>query len=143
MIESIKVKLTYTDLEGNLAIENVWADKEGNFYRIKNIPFFAYNLAYNDIVSVIYEEEEWHFDEFIEASGHSTLRVIMLESEAMKNLTLKLEAFGCSWEGSHLRYYIAIDIPADIEYSPIKEYLKKGEAEKKWSFEEACLAHSS
>jgi hypothetical protein len=35
-----KIKLVYHNLEDEIEIESVWAEKEGDNYRIKNIPFF-------------------------------------------------------------------------------------------------------
>lgn len=70
-----KVKFVYYDLEGNLAVESVWAAKEGNGYRIKNIPFFAPNIAYDDMISVEDDNGELFFDDIIiEESGNSTLQ---------------------------------------------------------------------
>ena len=68
-----KVMFDYYDLEGNLAVESVWAAKEGNGYRIKNSPLFAPNIAYDDIISVEDDNGELFFDDIIEESGNSTV----------------------------------------------------------------------
>lgn len=52
-----KVILTYYDIEGNIAEEKLWIQPlDNNEYQIKNIPFFAPNVAYDDKISV--EEED-------------------------------------------------------------------------------------
>ena len=70
------MKLVYHDLEGKLAIESIWAEKEGQYYRVKNIPFFAPNVAYNDLISVEADHDELFFDHLIKPSGHSTIQII-------------------------------------------------------------------
>ena len=53
----------------------------------------------------------------------------------------ELERLGCTWEGSHIKKLISIDVPKDLSYTIIKQYLDKGENEGRWSYKEACLAH--
>jgi hypothetical protein len=136
-----KVLLTYKDEEGNYQIESLWATKEGDYYRMNNIPFFAPNIALDDIVSVEEDEGELHFDKLIKASGHSTVQMIIFNKSDVVDIGKELESFGCTWEGSHIETLIAIDIPKEIGYSVIKKYLDKGENENRWSYKESCLAH--
>lgn len=58
MENSIKVNFVYYNLEDKLEIESVWAEKEKEFYRVKNIPFFIPNVAYDDLISVENDEGE-------------------------------------------------------------------------------------
>jgi hypothetical protein len=46
----VKIIIPYHDLEGDLANETVWTKKVGNYYEINNIPFFAPNISFEDIV---------------------------------------------------------------------------------------------
>ena len=57
-----KILLVYWDADGETAIESVWATPEGNYYRIKNVPFFAPNIAYNDLVSVEEDSGDLYFE---------------------------------------------------------------------------------
>jgi hypothetical protein len=136
-----KVLLTYKDEEGNYQIESLWATKEGGYYRMDNIPFLAPNIALNDLVSVEEDDGELHFDKLIEASGHSTIQMIIFNKGEVLNIGKELENFGCTWEGSHIETLIAIDIPKEIDYSVVKKYLDKGENENRWSYRESCLTH--
>ncbi|MBT1689153.1 hypothetical protein KK078_21485 [Fulvivirgaceae bacterium PWU37] len=34
---------------------------------------------------------------------------------------------------------MAVDVPPNVSYKVIKEYLDKGEKESRWSYKEACL----
>ena len=136
-----KILLTYKDGEGNYQIESVWATKEGAYYRINNIPFFATNIALDDLVSVEEEDGGLYFDKLKEASGHSTIQMIIFNEDDLMRIGKDLEGLGCTWEGSHVKTLIAIDVPRDVSYNMVKQYLEKGEAEGRWSYKEACLAH--
>lgn len=137
----VKIKLVYYNQVGNIDVESVWSKKEGEFYRIKNIPFFASNLSYNDLVKVDEEDGELFFDELVEPSGHSTLQIIFFDEKIISQVTAYFIEQGCSWEGSHKKNYISVDVPADIKYNNIKGHLDVLELEKKLSYKEACLAH--
>lgn len=142
MNNETKIKLTYYDLEGNIAIESVWADMEGDFYRIKNSPFFAPNISYNDLVSVEIDEGELYFDELIKPSGHSTIHVIVYEMSNFDHVMMNIEKLNCTWEGSHLANYVSIDVPSEVDYSKLKFYLEDKSKEGVIGFQEACLAHN-
>ncbi len=136
-----KIKLVYHDLEGNLAVEGVWATKEGEYYRMKNVPFFAPNLAYNDLICVEDDEGELFFDSLIEPSGHTTIQIVFFNLEFFKQVTEDLTKFNCDWEGSHLKGYISVDVPKFVNYSEVRKYLKRKSKENILDFKEACLAH--
>ena len=136
-----KILLTYKDEEGSYKIESVWATKQGEYYRIDNIPFLASNIALHDLVSVEIDNQELYFDKLIKSSGHSTIQMIIFNEYEVKQVGKELEQLKCTWEGSHVKTLIAIDVPKEIKYHPIREYLDKGENENRWSYKEACLAH--
>lgn len=136
-----KIKLVYHDLEGNLATEGVWAAKEGEYYRVKNVPFFAPNLAYNDLISVEEDEGELFFDSLIEPSGHTTVQIVFFKPEYFEQVTDDLTKFNCDWEGSHLKECISVDIPKTVDYSEVRKYLNRKSEEEILDFREACLAH--
>jgi hypothetical protein len=137
-----KVMFDYYDLEGKLAVESVWAAKEGNGYRIKNIPFFAPNIAYDDIISVEDDNGELFFDDIIKESGNSTIQVIIYNENDFEEVTKKIESFKCGWEGSYLKGYISVNIPKEINYLPVKAFLVSESENKKLDYKEACLAHN-
>lgn len=137
-----KVLLTYKDDEGKYQVESVWATKQGDYYRIDNIPFFAPNIALGDLVGVEKDEGELHFDKLVQPSGHSTIQMVIFEESKVLQVGSELVKLGCTWEGSHIKKLISVDVPKDIDYSVIKNYLDKGENEKHWSYKESCLAHN-
>lgn len=133
-----KVLLVYQDID-EYKIESVWASKSGDYYRIENIPFFAKNVAFGDIVSVEDEDGALYFDSLIEASGHSVVRIIMFHENDFSDVTKSIEAMGCSWEGSHIKTLISVDIPPEISYDKVKAYLEKSRAEGRFDYQEVCL----
>ena len=138
-----KLTLTYYDLEDNIAEETVWIkslnDKE---YQIKNIPFYAPNIAYNDIVKVEDDEGVLYFDEVIKASEHSTIQIVFFKEGFSEIITKDIELLGCSWEGMHNQKIIAIDVPPDINYNKIKEYLNVQFSRSILDYKEACLSQT-
>jgi hypothetical protein len=136
-----KVMFVYYDLEGQIAMESVWAAKEENGYRIKNIPFFAPNIAYDDLISVEDDDGELFFDDIINESGNSTIQIIIYNESDIDDITKKIESFDCGWEGSHLKGYISVNVPKEISYLPIKSFLSNELENKKLDFKEACMAH--
>lgn len=141
MSNKVKVNFVYYDLDEELATESVWAEKENNYYRIKNIPFFAPNISYDDLISVEEDEEELFFEDIIETSGNSTLQIIIYNKNDIADITKMLEHFGCGWEGSHLEGYISVNVPKEVDYTNVSEYLDKMLSMEKLDYKEACLAH--
>lgn len=136
-----KILLTYKDYDGNYQIESVWATKEGEYYRINNIPFFSPNIALNDLIKAELDEGALYFDKLIEASGHSVVQIVFLDETSHSSTEKELENMGCTWEGSHVRNLISVDIPPIVNYAKVKEYLDEREAAGILSYREACLAH--
>lgn len=139
--EHVKIHLVYKDSEENFCIESLWAEKAGDYYKIVNTPFFAGNIAYGDIISVEEDDDELFFDALIAPSGHSTIQMIIHDTNEVKEIGEDLIVLGCDWEGSHLAGYISVDVPESVTYSPLKKYLEDGLLAKRWDFREACLAH--
>src|ERR1700744_6599683 len=134
-----KILLTYKDDEGGYKVESVWATKEGPYYRINNFPFFAPNIALDDLVSAEEDDGALYFDSLIEPSGHSAVQMIIFDENGVGEIGKDLEGWGCTWEGSHVKNLIAIDIPKEVNYALIKQYLDKGEHAGLWWDKEACL----
>jgi hypothetical protein len=136
-----KIKIVYSDLEGNIATESIWAQKEKEYYRIKNIPFFAPNISYNDLISVEKDNDELFFDELIETSGHTTLQMVIYNEDDIIEITNDLIQLNCDWEGSHIKTYISVDVPKETNYRKVKDYLDNKRSINKLDYKESCLAH--
>ncbi|MBO9202787.1 MULTISPECIES: DUF4265 domain-containing protein [Niastella] len=135
-----KVHFVYSNDEGNIETESMWAEKVGDYYKILNTAFFAPNIAYGDIVKVEDDDGVLYFDELIEESGHSTIQMIIFDKDHQSMIEDEIVKFGCGWEGSHIKNYISIDVPSEVSYARFREYLMKGRMESRWDFKEACLS---
>lgn len=138
-----KILFEYKDFEENYALESAWAEKKGNNYQLDNILFYASEYSLGDILSVENRANELYVTGLIEESGHSTIRIIFNREEDVANTRTELQAFGCDSEISNLPFLIAVDIPPNVQYARIRDFLEEGVKEKKWGYEEACIAHNS
>lgn len=114
-------------------VETPWVKDLGDGrYRMENCPFYFYNLAYGDIVSAEYsdEEERLVFTGVLERSGNKMVRVIFENSSKEdgpeKTHLEEIVKLGCSYEGANPKY-ICIDIPPEVELFDVCEYLTKNE----------------
>lgn len=136
-----KVSLIYTDLNGNVSEELIWVKPIGNeLYKIDNIPFFAPNLAYEDIISIEHEGDKLYFENLIEMSGNSTVQVVFFEkNKNIENAILKqIESFQSSWEGMEGGGYYSLNIPESVNYKDIREFLE--DKKEILDYKEACLS---
>lgn len=111
-----------------------------NNYYIKSIPFFAPNLAYNDLISVEQEDDILYFDDLIEVSNNSTVRIIFFtENECtIKEVLGEMEIFLCGWEGMIDRSYYTFNILKETDYRVVKKYLDQKSLIL--DYEESCLS---
>jgi len=120
--------------------ESMWVSEAEGGYRVDNIPFYAKGIAYGDIIAVEEEDGAYYFEELVEASGHSTVRVVFFDLSIMDEVKKKLLEIGCDWEGMKPDMpLLAVDIPPSIDYSIVKEYLGSGRSAGLWDYQEACL----
>ncbi|MCT4192352.1 DUF4265 domain-containing protein [Elizabethkingia anophelis] len=138
-----KVILTYYDIDGNTAVETLWAEfKEDIKYQIKNIPFFASSLAFDDIITVEEENGDLHFHEIINASEHSTLQIVLFNEKEISRVIKDIELLNCSWEGMYSQKLLAVDVPPNVNYSIVKEYLTMQLNNNIIDFKESCLSET-
>jgi hypothetical protein len=133
-----KIILTYQDGE-NYNTEQVWAEQVGDYYKIKNIPFFASNIALDDIIKVEDDEGALHFDKLVTPSGNSVVQITFFKIESFEEVTKELEKLGCGWEESHLASLISVNIPKDVGYKNVKDFLESKVMKKVLDYKEACL----
>ena len=143
MIQRDKVILTYYDVNNEISEEEIWVKNNGdNRYIVDNIPLFAPNLSYDDIISVEKDGNILYFDELIEASDNSTLQIIFFSRNTKIEMDLlkELEMLGCQWEGLKNGQYYAINIPKNINYMGVENILKKYVDKKILDYKESCLS---
>lgn len=136
----VKVVLVYRDSEDEIAEETIWTEKlENGYYRIDNIPFYAPNLAYKDIITVEDDEGVLYFDDLIKSSGHSTVQIIFLKEIEIEKVLSKLENMGCKWEGMKNQPYYSVDIPLNINFSSVKQFLDEQSKKEILDYKVSCL----
>ncbi|SIQ98785.1 DUF4265 domain-containing protein [Chryseobacterium sp. RU33C] len=136
-----KVSLIYTDLNGVVSEELIWVKPIGNeLYQIDNIPFFAPNIAYEDIISIEHEGDKMYFDNLVEMSGNSTVQLVFFEkNKNLENDILnQIESFQCSWEGIEGGGYYSINIPENISYKDVRKFLD--DKNEILDYKESCLS---
>ncbi len=131
-------------LDGDkLETESLWCIKDGDNYIIDNIPFIAKRVSLGDIIKAEFDADEnaYYFDDFISVSGNTTVRLYFNNEALIERTKKQLVNFGCEAEIFLARKILAVHIPYNVDYKPIKRYLDDGERGGKWEYEESCLAH--
>lgn len=139
-MDKIKISVVYRDLEDKLSIEKLWSEPFDDHYKLLNIPFFCKNLALNDIVSIDKDGNDFYFDDLVIESGNSTIQVVIFNILRKEKLIFDLEQFGCNWESMYNQEYLAINIPSEVEYSDVTNYLEKLSNDKILDYREACIS---
>ena len=146
MDEDVKVLFYFfNDVLDEDYVESLWAtivdDKKG-WYRLSNVPFFVTGYALNDIVYAVEENDSLVVQALVKESGNSTIQLIFFKGADKNNIQQELESLGCGWEGSHLPDYISIDVPVEVSYASVHQYLEKVAGDGDADYREACLAHT-
>lgn len=136
-----KILFEYYDLNKEYAVESAWAEKAGNYYKLNNLLFYAPNYSWGDIVNVEDRNEELFVTGLVEESGHSTIRIIFYNEENIDPTIEQLKYLGCDYEGSNVPTLISVDVPPQVNYANVRQFLDEGEENGMWSYQESCLAH--
>jgi hypothetical protein len=108
-------------------------------YQLTSIPFFAKHLALHDIISVETEEGIHYFDDIVVKSGHSVIRVLFTTQQTLTHVMGGMQQLGANAFRYDTSRLVAFDVPAQVAYEPIKQFLTQGEAQGWWEYQEACL----
>jgi hypothetical protein len=133
--------------------EGVWAKPLGeDRFEVDNVPFYAYGVSLGDVVraSPAGVEGEYVLDAVEESSGHSVVRVKVRargvdEAEVERRVRRwreTLDAMGCGSEASNLPTLFAVDVPAEVDYQPVRDRLDDGVRSGEIDFEEGNLRHA-
>jgi Domain of unknown function (DUF4265) len=113
-----------------------WPIESG--YQLNNIPFFARDLALDDVVAARKGDRGLLFDHVVSRSGHSTFRIWLSSANqpSAQGIMRELRELGGEAEIT-LDRLIAIDAPPDCEPA-IWDYLKAGQARGDWDLQIGC-----
>lgn len=125
-------------------VETMWAPTiniEKGLYKLDNFPFYA-SVSCDDIVFAEYDqnEEMLTYKKTIEHSGNSTIQVVVISKEIPTNdLREIFNNFGCASEKFNEGYFV-IEIPAKVNYTPIRQKLIELEEKNIISYGEPNLS---
>lgn len=105
--------------------ESLWARRTGDgLHQLVSLPFFAYDLAYGDVVRVTHVGTTRVVREVVRRSGHKTLRVVFRrDDEPRARRVALLSELGVSfesWDGS----FFALDVPPDRDVDAVIDRLE-------------------
>lgn len=122
-----------------IEVETIWAVPNRDSFKLDNIPFYAKGVAVEDTISAKKIDGCFYFDELLEPSGHSTVRIWFADEKEVQPVRDTLKSMGCDTELSDQSRLVAVDIPSNVQYENIRVYLDTGEADGRWDYQEACL----
>lgn len=115
--------------------EAIWAETLGaDRYRIDNVPMYAYDLNYGDIVEAIPGAPDLKPSvlRVMERSGHRTLRVFFgseVSREASDEYLLGLRDMGVTFERATARY-VALDLAPTADMDAVRDQLDQWQAKE-------------
>ena len=135
----IKVLFKHHAFE-NESYESAWVKIDNGNYILDNLLFYAKEYSLGDIISINKIGDEFFVSSLIKESGHSTLRLFINSEDGVENVRNELKMMGCPSEISNLKNLISVDVPKNIDYQKIIDFLEDGEQKGIWEYEEACIS---
>jgi len=135
----------YSDVLNEETVETMWAvvnDKEKGLYRLDSIPFYAPNVAVDDIIYAEFDEdqEQLTYRHTVEYSGNSTVQVVIMDSKTVTNDIRQIfDDLGCTSEKFSEGYFV-IDVPFKLDYSPVQSKLEELEEAGVLAYAEPSLS---
>ena len=133
MSKQVKILFNFhSDIFDEQMVETVWADKVDNekgLYKIDNIPFYIPLIASEDIVFAEFDETEQMltYRKTIEYSGRTVIQVVIMDKTTETNIVRDIfYKLGCESEKANEGYF-SMEIPANLDYKPIKKELDRME----------------
>jgi hypothetical protein len=125
------------------ATERLWAEPLGkDRFRLRNSPFYAFDVSNEDIVLGEQSDGEMFFKNVVMRGGHSTyrlkLRVQDVRAPGFTRFWQPLERRGCSFEEGPV---VAVDVPPRADIYAVYGLLEAGESAGTWDFEEGHCGH--
>lgn len=123
--------------------ESLWVESLGHGrYRVRNSPFYVFDLSNEDIVRGREEDGSVKFEQVLIRGGHSTYRLRLLDhsidSSEFSEYWHPLEKLGCSFEQGPV---LSVDVPSNANICKVYNLLEAGEKACVWEFEEGHYGH--
>ncbi|WP_343703480.1 DUF4265 domain-containing protein [Chitinophaga sp.] len=111
-------------------------------YKITSIPLYMPGVACGDVVRAEHDAEENNFycREIIEPSGHSTVQVMLMHTtKNEETISGVFREMGCGMASAGIGYFV-LDVPADLDYAPVKLKLEQLSRNGVLDYAEALLS---
>lgn len=140
MSKRLKIRFPFKNSAGVSETETMWVISRDTGYEIDNIPFYVQELALGDVISAQPDASGvlW-YSELVQPSGHSTLHLWFAHEKDVASVREALRQMGCASEVSDLPRLVAVDVPPEVPYGKIKEFLEEREGIGQLEYQEACL----
>jgi len=148
IMEEKKVRILfrfYSDLLEQDMVETIWADIVNanlGHYRLDSIPFYVPFIATDDIVHAEYndEAEMLLYNETVEASGNSTLWVVLTSEKAnADDIRETFYQLNCLSDAMS-QHFFTMEVKAETNYLIIKDKLNELKAGGLIEYMEGCLS---
>lgn len=111
-----------------VSTESLWFDKEGDYFRLKNIPFFVDDISFDDLVSVKQcGDNTFEIVDIIFRSKNSTIWLCINDFEESNAIIDEMKNLGCTIEGGVLYGYYAMNVPADCDFDSVISLIEMGQ----------------
>jgi hypothetical protein len=141
------VKVTIPLPEDNLAgaaSESVWAEPKGDgTYRVKNVPFYAKGISFDDLVKAEPKDDRLMFKGVVRHSGHSTYRIFANEGRTapeVEALFEMLKKMHCDIEPATDKL-VGVDVLPEADIYKVYATLEEAERAGKIDFQEGHCGH--
>ncbi|MFP2962330.1 DUF4265 domain-containing protein [Myxococcus sp. 1LA] len=124
-----------------VAVESVWArpGSDAHVFVVDNVPFFARAATLGDTVLTREVDGQFWFEEVLEYSGNSLIRVAFYNRELIEGVRKGLVALGCEIEFAEQYGLLAVSVPASVNLSDVQEYLQNQAKGRELEYEEPIL----
>lgn len=141
------VKITIPLPEDNLAgaaTESVWAEPQADgTYRVRNVPFYAKGISYDDIVEATPKEGVLAFERVVHHSGHSTYRIYASGGRTAPDVVALVETLKkmhCDIEPATDKL-VGVDVLPEADIYRVYATLEEAERAGKIDFQEGHCGH--
>lgn len=137
---NMNLMVYFYNFDNEINVEEILCEKiSDTICSIKDIPLYAYNLAFGDIVFFQKENNDYFFEDLCLASGNSTIQIVELIENKLNDVLNEIVDFVDKIRFNHDKRYAAINIKTKRDYLNIQNILNLYEENNFISFREACL----
>lgn len=124
-----------------VSTESLWFDKEGEYFRLKNIPFFIDYVSYDDLIELkLIRDNVYEVGKVISPSGNSTIWICSTNN-ADTSIVESFKNFGCAIEGGVLKGYYTVNVPSNVDFNKVCNFIEEEEAAGVLVADYPCTRH--